>query len=145
MSLKHRGEHLPRRRGLCVGRQYGLSNSGISDISIALNKGQVAHVVGMAAREDGLATLQVALTHRSFAASLQPLIDDLGEVSRIVVRALLVLTSFPADGTKREVTAVAKRLGLSISATHRYAATWVAVGLLERDGDSRQYGRVPLS
>jgi DNA-binding IclR family transcriptional regulator len=71
--------------------------------------------------------------------------DDLGEVSRIVVRALLVLMSFPADGSKREVTAVAKRLGLSLSATHRYAATWVAVGLLERDADSRRYGRTSLS
>jgi hypothetical protein len=88
--------------------------------------------------------LQVALNDPQFRTSLHPLMEELKECSRTVLRALLVLTSFPADGSKREATDVAKRLDLSVSVTHRYAATWLAVGLLERDPDSRQYGRMPV-
>jgi hypothetical protein len=114
------------------------------DISIPLTKGQVARVIHRAAGGQGLLTLQVALNDPQFRVSLHPLMEDLKECSRTVLRALLVLTSFPADGSKREVTDVAKRLDLSMSVTHRYAATWVAVGVLERDPDSRQYRRIPL-
>jgi len=69
-----------------------------------------------------------------------PLLDDQG-YSRATLRALLVLAAFPADGTGRELTSVAKQLALSPSATHRYAVTWMAVGLLEQDPRSRRYRR----
>ena len=61
-----------------------------------------------------------------------------------MLRALLVPAAFPADGSERELTAVAEQLSLSPSTTHRYLRTWTAVGLLERDPDSRRYRRAMI-
>ncbi len=59
--------------------------------------------------------------------------------SRSLLRGLMVLASFPADGSDRSVTDVAKQLGMGVSTTHRYASTFVEVGVLERDPISRRY------
>jgi hypothetical protein len=69
-----------------------------------------------------------------------------GEVrcSRSVIRALLVLAAFPADGSPRELTEIAGEIGFSPSTTHRYIRTWVAVGLLEQDLHARRYRRAPV-
>ena len=62
--------------------------------------------------------------------------------SQSLLRGLMVLASFPRDGTPRQITEVAKQLGFGASTTHRYAVTLVELGLLERDPVSRHY-RLP--
>jgi IclR family pca regulon transcriptional regulator len=67
-------------------------------------------------------------------------LDD-RRLSRSLLRGLLVLASFPADGAGRSVTDVAHELDMVASTTHRYISTLLEVGLLERDSVSREYRR----
>jgi AraC-like DNA-binding protein len=62
--------------------------------------------------------------------------------SASVIRALLVLSVF-RDDVELGLGAVAKKLGLSPSTTHRYLATWVGVGLLHHHPQTRKYKRMP--
>ena len=112
------------------------------EITIALTDAQVARVMREAAGESGLApAFSSALGDpKTLSKSVRPFLADHG-YSRSVLRALLVLAAFPADGAERELTAVAEQLSLSASTTHRYLRTWTAVGLLERDPETRRYRR----
>jgi DNA-binding MarR family transcriptional regulator len=65
-----------------------------------------------------------------------------GEISSALVRGLLVLAAFPADGTPRRLSEIAAELGMKTSTVHRCLTTLVAVGLLERDGETRRYFRL---
>jgi hypothetical protein len=114
-------------------------------VTIALTEGQVARVLREASGEAGLApAFSSALGDPgTLAKTVLPFLADQG-YSRSVLRALLVLASFPADGSERELSAVAHQLALSPSTTHRYLRTWTAVGLLERDPNSRRYRRSVL-
>jgi hypothetical protein len=110
-------------------------------VRIALTDGQVARVVQEASGGAGLAGLLSGVSDLERLHSVVlPLLDD-PRCSRSTFRALLVLGAFPADGSERELTDIAKRLGFSPSTTHRYIGTWLAVGLLEQDPHSRRYRR----
>jgi hypothetical protein len=111
-------------------------------VTVSLTEAQVARVVREASGSAGLApAFSSALSDpRTLAESVLPFLADQG-YSRSVLRALLVLAAFPADGSERELSAVASQLSLSPSTTHRYLRTWTAVGLLERDPNSRRYRR----
>jgi IclR-like helix-turn-helix domain-containing protein len=63
------------------------------------------------------------------------------EYSQSTLRAMLVLSAIPADGTPRELREVASEIGLPPATIHRYLRTWLVVGVLERDSDSRRYRR----
>jgi IclR family pca regulon transcriptional regulator len=64
-------------------------------------------------------------------------------MSRSLLMGLLVLASFPSDGSDLAVIDVAKRLEMSASTTHRYLTTLLSVGLLEQDPRSRRYRLAP--
>ena len=64
------------------------------------------------------------------------------EISSALVRGLLVLAVFPADGTPRRLSEIAAELGMKTSTVHRCLGTLVAVGLLEQDGETRRYFRL---
>jgi DNA-binding MarR family transcriptional regulator len=106
-------------------------------ITIELSKAQVNGVVREAAEDDGLLGLLGGLGEMD-VQRLSAQLDDV-RLSRSLLRGLMVLASFPADGIARSVTDVAHQLGLGISTTHRYISTLVEVGVLERDPESRQY------
>ena len=106
-------------------------------ISIPLSKAQINQVVREAARDDGLLGLLRGLQQIDVKTSSAQL-DDV-RFSRSLLRGLMVLTCFPADGAARSVTDVAHQLGMGISTTHRYVSTLVEVGVLERDPESRRY------
>jgi IclR helix-turn-helix domain len=107
-------------------------------ITIELSKAQVNQVVRKAAADDGLpAPLGFGLKDRGVHVSPASM-DDV-RFSRSLLRALMVLASYPADGTARSVSDVAKQLGMGISTAHRYTSTFAEVGVLERDPASRQY------
>jgi len=119
----------------------GVRVSGDRGVLIALTDGQVQQVLR-------------AASGRALPASLLPEIGEVGvfssvvlallqdeSCSRSVLRALLVLDSLPPDGSERELTAIARELGISPSTTHRYMRTWMALGLVERHPRSRRYRR----
>lgn len=111
-----------------------------NDITITLSKTQVKQVMRGATDEDALARLLGGIGALKLASYRERLDDD--RFSRSLLRGLMVLASFPSDGSARRVTDVAKQLGLGASTTHRYAITLVELGLLERDPASRHY-RLP--
>jgi DNA-binding MarR family transcriptional regulator len=60
-------------------------------------------------------------------------------LSRSLLAGLLVLSCLPLDGSYIGVADVARRLGMNTSTTHRYMKTLWAVGLVEREAESRKY------
>jgi IclR helix-turn-helix domain len=111
-------------------------------VSITLTDTQIAGVVRKATGDADLVGLRDwAGDPGKLRELLEPFIED-ADYSRSVLRSILVLASFPTDGSSLAVTAVAGELGLSPSTTHRYVKTWVLARLLERDPVSRRYRRV---
>ena len=78
-------------------------------VTIALTEAQVGRVLREASGSAGLApAFSSALSDpATLAKSVLPFLADQG-YSRSVLRALLVLAAFPADGTERELSAVAE-------------------------------------
>jgi hypothetical protein len=64
---------------------------------------------------------------------------------RSVLRAVLVLNALPADGSARKLTDIARDVDLSLSTMHRYAQTWIALGLIEQHPRSRRYRRARVA
>ncbi len=60
-------------------------------------------------------------------------------LSRSLIAGLLMLASFPADGGYVGNGELAQMLGMNQSTAHRYISTLVAVGLVERDPETRRY------
>jgi hypothetical protein len=129
-----------------VAPAVGEAPAGLREVAVMLSVAQVETVVqqvtGPAAL--GQAFASALEDPEALASFLGPLLED-NKYSRSLLRALIVLAQFPVDGTERELTAVARELGLSPGTTHRYLHTWTAAGLLERDADSRRYRRPPVS
>jgi DNA-binding MarR family transcriptional regulator len=109
-------------------------------ITIELSKAQVERVVRAAGKDSGLRGLAAEMEELDFRAAPEQLHDL--RLSRSLLLGLTVLASFPADGAARSVRDVADELDMGASTTHRYAATLLEVGLLERDPVSREYRRV---
>jgi hypothetical protein len=109
-------------------------------ITIELSAAEVDRVVREAGKDAGQLGLVGGMEGLvGFRASPAQL-DDL-RFSRSLLRGLMVLGCFPADGAGREVTDVARELEMGASTAHRYASTLLEVGLLERDPVSREYRR----
>lgn len=64
-----------------------------------------------------------------------------GRLSRSLIRGFSVVTALGPPGTERGIMEIAGALEMSPSTTHRYVATLVELGLVER-GQSRKY-RLP--
>jgi hypothetical protein len=109
-------------------------------ITIELSQAQINRVVLEAAQDGGLVGLLGGLDE--FDVQMSSVQMDDARLSRSLLRGLMVLASFPADGVPRSVTDVAHQLDMGVSTTHRYISTLVEVGVLERDPASRQY-RLP--
>jgi DNA-binding MarR family transcriptional regulator len=110
-------------------------------LSITLTKAQIDQVIRETSGGGGLSSLLVGLADpQALHTAARALMDD-ERLSRSLLRALLVLVSFPPDGADRALSDVAHDLHMSPSTTHRYISTFVEVGLLERDPASRRYKR----
>ena len=111
-------------------------------VTVRLTAGQVREVVRDASGAGGLAQVLSGLGELEWVRRVvEPMLTD-ERCSRGLLRAVLVLVAFPADGGERELTEVAETLGLSPATTHRYLHTWAGVGLLVQDPRSRRYRRV---
>ncbi len=67
-----------------------------------------------------------------------PTYED-ARLSRSLLRGLSILTCFGPGKEERGIIELASELGMSPSTTHRYVATLVELGLLERSTRSRKY------
>jgi hypothetical protein len=112
-------------------------------VRITLTEAQVAGVVRDASDGSQLAWLLSGVSDlNAVRAAMEPLWDD-HQWSRSVLRAVLVLAALPGDGSWGEITDIARMVGLSPATAHRYAQTWVALGLAEQNPRTRVYRRAP--
>jgi len=63
------------------------------------------------------------------------------KVSRSLLQALLILSSLPVDGSHLGIADISRIAGINSSTVHRYLATWLLVGVVDRDPNTRRYGR----
>lgn len=101
-------------------------------ISIELSRAQVNQVVGAAAGA------------KSFSAALKKGLDAQRHppdrrLPRSLLGGLMMLASFPRDGSYLANTAVARQLGINPRTSHRYLGAVVEAGLLERHPSTRRY------
>lgn len=124
-------------------KKHGFEMDEVQPVVLALADHQVASILSQVSGGARLPGLLADLSGpRTLRSSIRPLLDD-PRYSRSTLRALMVLEACPPENEGREVTAVAKELGLSPATAYRYVSTWEAVGLLERDPKSRRYRRAP--
>jgi hypothetical protein len=108
-------------------------------VSIELSPEQVERVLRDASGMGSMSLLVSGLPHvRDALAATGKRAED-GRLSRSLLWGLTLLSVFPVDGSYIANAEVARTLGMSMSTAHRYISTLVAVGLLERDPDTRQY------
>jgi hypothetical protein len=109
-----------------------------SAITIDLTTAQINGVISKAGKKTGLQSRVGVIAGIEFRASPEQLDDR--RLSRSLLRGLLVLACFPADGAARTAKHVANELDFMGGSTiHRYIATLAEAGLLEQDPNSRQY------
>jgi IclR helix-turn-helix domain len=65
-------------------------------------------------------------------------LDD-RKMSRSLVLGLMVYSFFPRDHSYLRVSDISRSLDLTSSTVHRYISTLLAVGLLEREPNTRRY------
>jgi len=78
-----------------------------------------------------------ALSH-ALQAGWPSELDD-RRMSRSLLSGLLVLASLPTDGSYRGIVETARLTRMNPSTTHRYMSTLIAVGIVERDPQTRRY------
>jgi hypothetical protein len=110
------------------------------DVSIELTDAQIGQITRATANGNGgLAALFARLGDMSATARAVETRREAGELSQSTLRALLLLGAFPPDGSYVTLAHMAKAVGFSPSTAHRYASTWVAVGVLEQEPVTRRY------
>jgi hypothetical protein len=124
---------------------YQQPGSGDSSVVIELTKAQVDRVVRSASQEGGsISVLLAGLGGLREYLGASPREMDNRRLSHSLLSGLLVLATFPDDGGYLGVAEIGRMLDMNTSTTHRYISTLLAVGLLERDPNTRQYrlGRI---
>jgi hypothetical protein len=112
-------------------------------VAVTLTDAQVAQIVLEAAGDTELAGSMSGLSSlEELRQVVLPFIDD-ETYSHAIFRGVMVLAAFPADGGERELTDVARTVGVAPSTAHRYVRSWIALGLLEQNPRSRRYRRPP--
>jgi hypothetical protein len=106
---------------------------------VGLTAEQIATLIAEAA-EDAVASQLLASFARPRERTSSQLMED-AKVSRSLLFGLVVLISFPADGSERGLKHVAEELDLPVATTDRYVHTLLAVGLLARGRGSCRYRR----
>ncbi len=108
-------------------------------ITIELSAAQVDRVVRDAADGGNMSVLLSGLKDVRTVLAQEPRQLEDSRLSRSLLAGLLMLASFPTDGSYLGNAEIARMLDMNPSTTHRYVSTLVAVGLLERDPATRRY------
>jgi IclR helix-turn-helix domain len=109
-------------------------------VRIELTRRQVAEVVRGASGDRTLSVLLAGGADIESLLSARPGQLEDSRLSRSLLTGLLLLSLFPKDGSYIGNAQLAKAMGLNVSTCHRYLATLMAVGLVERDFSTRRYG-----
>jgi hypothetical protein len=112
-------------------------------VMIALSPAQVDQVVRAASDAGSMSVLLSGLDGAREALYADPARFDDRRLSRSLLAGLLMLACFPPDGSYLANAEVARTVQIHPSTVHRYLATFVAVGLVERD--SRLYRLAQMS
>jgi len=121
-------------------RELGQKRDGESEtITIELSAAQVDRVVRDAADGGNMSVLLSGLKDVRTVLAQEPRQLEDSRLSRSLLAGLLMLASFPTDGSYLGNAEIARMLDMNPSTTHRYVSTLVAVGLLERDPSTRRY------
>jgi len=130
----------PARTPAGGGKQDQRSLDGDREtISIELSPAQVDRVIRTAAEGGSMSLLLSGLRDVREVLAREPSQMDDNRLSRSLLAGLLMLASFPTDGSYLGNAEIARLLDMNPSTTHRYVSTLVAVGLLERDPTTRRY------
>ncbi len=111
----------------------------VEKVSIELSPAQVDRVVRSAAEGGSMSVLLSGLKDVREVLAREPRQMEDSRLSRSLLAGLLMLASFPADGSYLGNAEIARMLDMNPSTTHRYVSTLMAVGLLERDPATRRY------
>jgi hypothetical protein len=117
----------------------GKVGAGTERIVIELSPAQVDRVVRGAAESGNMSVLLSGLDDVREVLAREPRQLEDSRLSRSLLAGLLMLASFPTDGSYLGNAEIARMLDMNPSTTHRYVSTLVAVGLLERDPATRRY------
>jgi IclR helix-turn-helix domain len=120
-------------------------------VTIALTGTQVDQVLRIALSGRGRPDVSAALAGRSLHdAQIRKVLSERyrglqgnRRLSRSLLAGLLVLSCFSPEGTELGIKDISDQLELNSSTVHRYVATLLAAGLLERDPDTRRYRLLP--
>jgi hypothetical protein len=115
------------------------SEAEAEKVSIELSPAQVDRVVRSAAEGGSMSVLLSGLRDVREVLAREPRQMDDSRLSRSLLAGLLMLASFPTDGSYLGNAEIARMLDMNPSTTHRYVSTLMAVGLLERDPTTRRY------
>lgn len=114
-------------------------------VTIELSKAQVDQVIRTAGEGGTMSVLLSALKDPQWTLAVDsdewsyPVQMDDRRLSRSLLSGLLVLSCFSAEGGSLGIAELARRLDMNTSTTHRYVTTLLAVGLVERDPNTRRY------
>jgi len=111
--------------------------SGGGDVLLELSHEQVVVVMGWAA-QSGLLSAVLSGVGDAQVGDLRGLLDD-RRLSRSLLVGLVMLAAMPRDGALIGVAELARLTGMNHSTTHRYLSTCRAVGVVERDSETRRY------
>lgn len=117
----------------------GQSGPGSEKVLIELSPAQVDRVIRSAADGGSMSLLLSGLRDVREVLAREPRQLEDSRLSRSLLAGLLMLASFPTDGSYVGNAEIARMLDMNPSTTHRYVSTLVAVGLLERDPSTRRY------
>lgn len=121
------------------GDRAWLREEGREKIQIELSRSQVDRIVRNAADGGNMSVLLSGLKDIRDMLAREPRQLEDSRLSRSLLAGLLMLASFPSDGSYLGNAEIARLLDMNPSTTHRYVSTLVAVGLLERDPSTRRY------
>jgi len=110
-------------------------------IAIELSPAQVAHVIASAYGTSSFQLLRGPSDSNSHWLEMMRRLsrETPKHISGSLILGLLAFASFPRDGRSLKNVELARLLNVSQVTAHRYILTLMAVGLLERDPETRRY------
>jgi hypothetical protein len=129
----------PKTIDLGARESVSVTGADAEKIVIELSPAQVDRVVRGAAESGNMSVLLSGLDDVREVLAREPRQLEDSRLSRSLLAGLLMLASFPTDGSYLGNAEIARMLDMNPSTTHRYVSTLVAVGLLERDPATRRY------
>lgn len=108
-------------------------------ICIELSSAQISAILQGVRDSGAISALFSGLTEVRATVAAKSTQLDSHHFSRSLLAGLLILAVLPTDRRYIGNAEIARLAGMSPSTTHRYLATLVEVGLLERDARTRRY------